>query len=70
MTARLLEADPEWNWEPAAADEHGLPVFDTDGSGNPVGLWIRLTVGGVTRLGYGSVPSSQPDAVKVLIGDG
>ena len=69
VTARLLEADPEWNWEPAAADEHGLPVFDTDSSGTPVGLWIRLTVGGVTRLGYGSVPSSQPDAVKVLIGD-
>ena len=46
-----------------------MPVLDTDDSGNPVGLWIRLTVGNVTRLGYGSVPSGQPDAVKVLIGD-
>jgi hypothetical protein len=69
VTSRLLEADPEWNWEPLAKDEHGLPVFDLDKNGNPVGLWIRLTAGGVTRLGYGSVPSDQRDAVKVLIGD-
>jgi len=69
VTSRLLAADPEWNWEPKAEDEHGMPVFDMDGQGNPVGLWIKLTVGGVTRLGYGSVPSGQPDAVKVLIGD-
>jgi hypothetical protein len=69
VTSRLLVADPEWNWEPVSADEHGLPVFDTDDEGLPVGLWIRLTVGGVTRLGYGSVPSGQNDAVKVLIGD-
>jgi hypothetical protein len=69
VTDRLLSVDPEWNWEPKAEDEHGLPVFDTDKNGGPVGLWIRLTVGGVTRLGYGSVPSNQNDAVKVLIGD-
>jgi hypothetical protein len=69
VTDRLLAVDPEWNWEPKAEDEHGLPVFDTDKNGSPVGLWIRLTVGGVTRLGYGSCPSGQNDAVKVLIGD-
>ncbi len=69
VTSRLLEADPEWNWEPLATDEHGLPLFDTDSQDRPVGLWIKLTAGGVTRLGYGSVPSSQSDAVKVLIGD-
>jgi len=45
------------------------PKFDLDAEGNPVGLWINLTIGGVTRPGYGSVPSSQDDAVKVLIGD-
>jgi hypothetical protein len=45
------------------------PRFDLDRNGNPVGLWIKLTVGGVTRPGYGSCPSSQNDAVKVLIGD-
>ena len=69
VTSRLLEVDPEWNWEPKAEDEHGLPVLDTDIQGNPVGLWIKLTVGGVTRLGYGSCPSGQSDAVKVLVGD-
>jgi hypothetical protein len=69
VTSRLLAADPQWNWEPKAEDEHGMPAFDMDAQGNPVGLWIKLTVGGVTRLGYGSVPSGQPDAVKVLIGD-
>lgn len=68
-TSRFLEADPEWNWEPLARDEHGLPLFDADKNGNPVGLWIRLTVAGVTRLGYGSCPSTQGDARKVLIGD-
>lgn len=68
-TSRFLEADPEWNWEPLACDEHGLPLFDTDKNQNPVGLWIRLTVAGVTRLGYGSCPSTQGDARKVLIGD-
>lgn len=69
VTDRLLSVDPEWNWEPKAEDERGMPVFDLDEHGSPVGMWIKLTVGGVTRLGYGSVPSGQPDAVKVLIGD-
>jgi hypothetical protein len=69
VTSRLLEADPDWTWEPLASDDHGLPLCDTDDGGRPVGMWIRLTVGGVTRLGYGSCPSSQGDAVKVLIGD-
>jgi hypothetical protein len=49
MTDRLLDADPAWNWEPVAFSETGLPAFDATG-----GLWIRLTVRGVTRLGYGN----------------
>jgi hypothetical protein len=69
VTRRLLETDPAWDWEPLAEDEHGLPIFDTDAKDNPVGLWIKLTVLGVTRRGYGSCPSGQNDAVKVLIGD-
>lgn len=69
VTARLLRVDPAWTWEPMAVDDTGRPAFDLDRDGNPVGLWIRLTVGGVTRLGYGSVPGNQNDAVKVLIGD-
>lgn len=69
VTEHLLQVDPYWQWEPYALDENGLPVLDTDDLGNPVGMWIKLTILGVTRPGYGSCPSTQSDAVKVLIGD-
>ena len=69
VTRRLLDTDPAWQWEALATDENGLPLLDTDDKDNPVGMWIKLTVLGVTRLGYGSCPSGQNDAVKVLIGD-
>ena len=52
-----------------AVIENAPPKFETDRNGSPVGLWIKLTVGGVTRLGVGSCPSNQNDAEKVLIGD-
>jgi hypothetical protein len=65
VTDRLLEVDPEWNWEPLAFDANGLPLFSDDGTG----LWIKLTVLGVTRLGYGSVDAKAFDAEKQLIGD-
>ena len=48
VTDRLLQVDPMWTWEPVAFDEAGLPKFDENG-----GLWIKLTVCGVTRYGYG-----------------
>ncbi len=54
VTDRLLSADPEWNWEPLALDERGLPAYDSLG-----GLWIKLTVCGVTRLGYGDGPDPK-----------
>lgn len=63
VTERLLQVDPEWNWEPLAFDDHGLPALDHDH-----GLWIRLTVGGKTVLGYGDAPGKRA-AVKELIGD-
>jgi hypothetical protein len=69
VTRKLLETDHEWSWEPFALDDNGLPHLDTDEFGNPVGMWIRLTILGITRPGYGSCPSNQSDAVKVLIGD-
>jgi hypothetical protein len=43
--------------------------LDYVGHADVTGLWIKLTVLGVTRRGYGSCPSGQNDAVKVLIGD-
>lgn len=69
VTDRLLDVDPEWSWEPLSFDQAGMPTFVYDQKSNPVSLWIKLTVGGVTRLGVGSCPSGQPDAEKVLIGD-
>lgn len=62
VTARLLEVDPEWTWEPMAVDPTGHPVLDRAG-----GLWIRLTVLGVTRPGYGD--SENGKGVKEAIGD-
>lgn len=64
-TDRLLDVDPAWSWEPLAVTEKGLPAFDENG-----GLWIKLTVCGVTRLGYGSADGkSGGDAKKEIIGD-
>jgi len=65
LTSRLLEVDPMWNWEPLAFDETGLPAIDRDG-----GLWIKMTVAGMTRIGYGDAPGKLGgDAMKERIGD-
>lgn len=65
LTDRLLDVDAAWSWEPLALDAHGLPAIDKDG-----GLWIRLTVAGVTRLGYGDAQGKTGgDAMKERIGD-
>jgi len=67
LTDRLLDTDREWSWEPAAYRD-GLPAFDQTG-----GLWIKLTVCGVTRLGYGHAatkPGMDPGSrEKEVIGD-
>ncbi len=65
LTDRLLDCDPLWNWEPVAVDERGTPVMDGNG-----GMWIRLTVCGQTRLGYGHPDGkSGGNAIKEVIGD-
>lgn len=65
LTDRLLEVDPFWTWEPLALDPNGLPLLDKDG-----GMWIRLTVCGMTRLGYGDAQGKTgPNATKERIGD-
>lgn len=65
VTDRLIAVDPEWTWEPMAFGADGLPALDQHG-----GLWIRLTVAGVTKPGYGGAEGKTgPDAVKELIGD-
>lgn len=66
VTDRLLTVDPSWSWEPVALTPAGLPLFDALG-----GLWIRLTVCGVTRFGYGEALGKEVNAqtVKEVIGD-
>jgi hypothetical protein len=68
LTHRLLDADLAWKYEPLSVDATGLPVFDQSG-----GLWIKLTVCGVTRLGYGHAetkPQAEVGArTKEVIGD-
>ena len=65
LTDRLLSVDPLWAWEPVANDARGLPLLDDSG-----GLWIRLTVCGVTRLGYGDAGAKIGcNAMKERIGD-
>jgi hypothetical protein len=65
LTDRLLDADPTWTWEPLALDERGLPLLDSNG-----GMWIKLTVAGVTRYGYGDAQGKTGgDAMKERIGD-
>lgn len=65
ITDRLNDVDPEWNWEPVAFGNDGLPLRDQYG-----GMWIRLTVLGITRYGYGDAQGKTgPNAVKETIGD-
>jgi hypothetical protein len=65
VTYRLLDVDPSWTWEPLSMDASGLPLLDKDG-----GLWIKLTVCGVTRYGYGDAQGKTGgDAMKERIGD-
>jgi hypothetical protein len=65
LTDRLLDTDLEWSWEPVGFTPEGLPALDRNG-----GLWIKLTVCGVTRYGYGAADGkSGGDAMKEMIGD-
>lgn len=65
LTARFLDVDPAWSWEPVGFTADGLPAFDANG-----GLWIKLTVAGMTRYGYGDAGGKNgPNAVKEAIGD-
>lgn len=62
VTSILLEVDPEWNWKFLGSE---FPVFDEVG-----GIWIELTVCGVSRIGYGFPQRLKGgDAIKEAIGD-
>lgn len=83
VTERLNSVDPEWTWTPMFRDVNheviarivdpevmrqyiaNAPMLRTDG-----GLWITLTVLGVTRPGFGDASGKTgPNATKELIGD-
>ena len=65
VTNRLLEIDPEWSWQPMSLDDNGMPKRDEMG-----GMWIKLTVLGITRIGYGDAGGKTGNAaIKELIGD-
>jgi hypothetical protein len=62
VTDRLLQVDPEWTWEPVATHpETGAPLCTDNG------LWIKMTVCGVTRYGWGDGPDIKQrisDAIR------
>lgn len=66
VTDRLISVDPTWYWQPMAIGETGMPILDDHN-----GLWIKLTICGVTRIGYGASEPHQKgaDAVKTAISD-
>jgi len=65
VTDRLLQVDPMWTWKPLAFTEAGLPAFDSNG-----GLWIELTICGVSRYGYGEPQGRDKfDMTKGAIGN-
>lgn len=64
MAAELVRAG-EFDRAERLIKEHGQPIF-RDG-----GLWIRVTVLGVTRIGFGDAQDKTgPNAIKEIIGDG
>lgn len=66
-TQRLLEADSSWTWRFFTPEEvAAIPPWAREVKG----LWIYLTVDGVTRPGFGDAGTkSGPNAVKEAIGD-
>jgi hypothetical protein len=66
LTDRLLDVDPHWSWEPVGFSPDGLPAIDPRFGG----LWIKLTICGVSRYGFGAADGKTGgDAMKEMIGD-
>jgi hypothetical protein len=66
LTMRLNDVVGQagWDWEPMALTPTGTPAM-SDG-----GMWIRMTILGVTKLGFGdSQGKTGPNATKEIIGD-
>lgn len=66
VTKRLLEADFEWSWRFFTPEE----LTSVPPNWREKGIWIQLTVAGVTRPGFGNAEGRQdPEAPKIAIGD-
>lgn len=66
VTDRLLEVDPDYEFGPLAHDkDSGEPVVDRDRNGNPIGMWCKLTILGMTKVEY-----AEGDGGKELMSDG
>jgi Rad52/22 family double-strand break repair protein len=66
ITTRLNEVvGPDgWDWEPLAWTEDGLPRWSNGG------MWIRLTIMGTSKMGFGDPGSNTgPNGIKECIGD-
>lgn len=63
VTRRLNEVDPSWSYEFLATRPDGTPIIAG-------GLWIRLKVCGLSKIGFGDAGGKGgPDATKEMIGD-
>lgn len=66
VTDRLLRVDPNWTWAPFTQEE----ILNLPPGFRDAGLWINLTICGVTRPGFGDAQGKTgPNAVKEAIGD-
>ena len=66
---RILEHDDDWNWEPFALDDAGLPAYRESPNGHEIELWVQLRVLGRTRPGVGVVEKTDADIAKKLVSD-
>lgn len=67
ITRMLLEADPEWTWEPQAWDPAGGPLIIARGT--HLVLWGFLTLHGKRIPCVGTCEAKKQEADKELIGD-
>lgn len=66
VTLALIEADPDWTWEPLVVGATG-PVITKEGT--RLVMWARLTILGKSIIGVGTCGTGQGDPEKELIGD-
>ena len=68
VTLALIDADPEWTWEPAAIDpQTGGPVIIKDAA--RFVMWGRLIVCGKSIMCVGTCEARKSDPEKELVGD-